>query len=344
LKVLVTGGAGYIGSHTIVELLLEGHEVVCLDNFCNSSPKAIDRIIKICDTEGLSDPAITVIEGDIRYEETIKNIFKSHSIESVIHFAGLKAIGESVEKPLKYYINNVGGTLNLLKAMRNAEVYQIVFSSTATVYGEPDNLPLSEESPTKQPTNPYSQSKLIIENILKDLSKSDNRWKIALLRYFNPVGAHPSGLIGENPNGLPNNLVPYISQVAVGKLEKLGIFGNDYSTPDGTGIRDYLHVVDLAKGHLKALDKINNSKALNIWNLGTGQGSSVFDVVKSFEKACGKEIPYEIKPRRSGDIAKYWADPSKAAMELDWKAELDLDQMLEDSWRWQNQNPNGYND
>ena len=228
--------------------------------------------------------------------------------------------------------------------MRNAAVYQIVFSSTATVYGEPDNLPLSEESPTKQSTNPYSQSKLVIENILKDLSESDNRWKIALLRYFNPVGAHPSGLIGENPNGIPNNLVPYISQVAVGKLEKLGIFGNDYSTPDGTGIRDYLHVVDLAKGHLKALDKINNTKALNIWNLGTGRGSSVFEVVKSFEKACGKKIPYEIKPRRSGDIAKYWADPSKAAMELDWKAELDLDQMMEDSWRWQNQNPNGYND
>ena len=344
MKVLVTGGAGYIGSHTIVELLLEGHEVVCLDNFCNSSPKVIDRIIKICDSDGLSEQAITVIEGDIRSEETIKNIFKSHSIESVIHFAGLKAIGESVEKPLKYYNNNVGGTLNLLQAMRNAEVYQIVFSSTATVYGEPDNLPLSEESPTKQPTNPYSQSKLVIENILKDLSESDNRWKIALLRYFNPVGAHPSGLIGENPNGLPNNLVPYISQVAVGKLEKLGIFGNDYSTSDGTGIRDYLHVVDLAKGHLKALDKINNSKALNIWNLGTGRGISVFEVVKSFEKACGKKIPYEIKPRRSGDIAKYWADPSKAAMELDWKAELDLDQMLEDCWRWQNQNPNGYND
>ncbi|MGB0610978.1 MAG: UDP-glucose 4-epimerase GalE, partial [Verrucomicrobiales bacterium] len=216
--------------------------------------------------------------------------------------------------------------------------------STATVYGEPDNLPLSEESQTKQPTNPYSQSKLVIENILKDLSESDNRWKIALLRYFNPVGAHPSGLIGENPNGLPNNLVPYISQVAVGKLEKLGIFGNDYSTPDGTGIRDYLHVVDLAKGHLKALDKINNSKALNIWNLGTGRGSSVFEVVKSFEKACGKKIPYEIKPRRSGDIAKYWADPSKAEIELGWKAELNLDQMMEDTWRWQNQNPNGYID
>ena len=343
MNVLVTGGSGYIGSHTIVELLLEGHEVVCLDNFCNSSPRAIDRVIKICDNEGLVDPAITVIEGDIRSEESINKVFKNHQIDNVIHFAGLKAIGESVEKPLKYYNNNVGGTLNLLQAMRNAEVYQIVFSSTATVYGEPDNLPLCEESPTKQPTNPYSQSKLVIENILKDLSESDNRWKIALLRYFNPVGAHPSGLIGENPNGLPNNLVPYISQVAVGKLEKLGIFGDNYSTPDGTGIRDYLHVVDLAKGHLKALDKINNSKALNIWNLGTGQGSSVFEVVKSFEKACGKKIPYEIKPRRSGDIAEYWADPSKAEIELGWKAELNLDQMMEDAWRWQNQNPNGYN-
>ena len=344
MKVLVTGGAGYIGSHTIVELLLQGHEVVCLDNFCNSSPKAIDRIIKICDNEGLVDPAITVIEGDIRSEETIKNIFKSHSIESVIHFAGLKAIGESVEKPIKYYNNNVGGTLNLLQAMQNAEVYQIVFSSTATVYGEPDHLPLSEESPTKKPTNPYSQSKLVIENILKDLSESDNRWKIALLRYFNPVGAHPSGLIGENPNGIPNNLVPFISQVAVGKLEKLGIFGDDYQTPDGTGIRDYLHVVDLAKGHLKALDKINNSNGINIWNLGTGQGSSVMEVMKSFEKAYGRNIPYEIKPRRPGDIDKFWADPSKAEIELGWKAELNLDQMMEDTWRWQKKNPNGYDE
>ena len=344
MKVLVTGGAGYIGSHTILELLLKGHEVVCLDNFCNSSPRAIDRIIQVCRIEGLLNPPITLVEGDIRLKEPLNNTFKNHPVESVIHFAGLKAIGESVEKPLKYYNNNVGGTLNLLQAMRIAEVYQIVFSSTATVYGEPDNLPLSEDSPTKQPTNPYSQSKLIIENILKDLSKSDNRWKIALLRYFNPVGAHPSGLIGENPNGIPNNLVPYISQVAIGKLEKLSIFGNNYSTPDGTGIRDYLHVVDLAKGHLKALDKIKNSKALNIWNLGTGRGSSVLEVVKSFEQACEKKIPYEIKPRRSGDIAEYWADPSKAAIELEWKAELDLNQMMEDAWRWQNQNPNGYND
>jgi UDP-glucose 4-epimerase len=343
VKVLVTGGAGYIGSHTIVELLLKGYEVVCLDNFCNSSPRAIDRIIKICMIEGLLNPPITLLEGDIRLKEPLNNTFKNHSIESVIHFAGLKAIGESVEKPLNYYNNNVGGTLNLLQAMRNAEVYQIVFSSTASVYGVPDNLPLSEESPTKQPTNPYSQSKLVIENILKDLYESDNHWKIALLRYFNPVGAHPSGLIGENPNGIPNNLVPYISQIAVGKLEKLGIFGDDYGTPDGTGIRDYLHVVDLAKGHLKALDKINNSNGINIWNLGTGQGSSVFEVVKSFEKACEKRIPYEIKPRRPGDIDKYWADPSKAEIELGWKAELDLDQMMEDAWRWQNQNPNGYN-
>ena len=344
MKVLVTGGAGYIGSHTILELLLEGHEVVCLDNFCNSSPKAIDRIIKICDNEGLSDPAITVIEGDIRSEESMNKVFKNHQIDNVIHFAGLKAIGESVEKPLKYYNNNVGGTLNLLQAMRNAEVYQIVFSSTATVYGEPDNLPLSEESLTKKPTNPYSQSKLVIENILKDLSESDNRWKIALLRYFNPVGAHPSGLIGENPNGIPNNLVPYISQVAVGKLEKLGIFGDDYQTPDGTGIRDYLHVVDLAKGHLKALDKINNSNGINIWNLGTGQGSSVMEVMKSFEKAYGRKIPYEIKPRRPGDIDKFWADPSKAEIELSWKAELSLDQMMEDTWRWQKKNPNGFDE
>ena len=344
MNVLVTGGAGYIGSHTIVELLLEGHEVVCLDNFCNSSPKAIDRIIQICEREGLLNPPITLVEGDICLKEPLNNTLKNHPIESVIHYAGLKAIGESVEKPLNYYNSNVGGTLNLLQAMQKAEVYQIVFSSTATVYGEPDNLPRSEESPTKKPTNPYSQSKLVIENILKDLSKSDNRWKIALLRYFNPVGAHPSGLIGENPNGIPNNLVPFISQVAVGKLEKLGIFGDNYQTPDGTGVRDYLHVVDLAKGHLKALDTISNSNGVNIWNLGTGRGSSVFEVITSFEKACGKKIPYEIKSRRSGDIAKFWADSSKAEVDLDWKAELDLDQMMGDTWRWQNQNPNGYDD
>ena len=344
MKVLVTGGAGYIGSHTILELLLQGYEVVCLDNFCNSSPKAIDRVIKICGNEGLLDPAITVIDGDIRSKESINKVFRNHQIDKVIHFAGLKAIGESVEKPILYYENNIGGTLKLLQAMQEAEVFQIVFSSTATVYGEPDHLPLNERSPTKQPTNPYSKSKLIIENILCDLSKSEKRWKIALLRYFNPVGAHPSGLIGENPNGIPNNLVPYISQVAVGKLEKLGIFGDDYQTPDGTGIRDYLHVVDLAKGHLKALDKINNSNGINIWNLGTGLGSSVMEVIKSFEKAYGRNIPYEIKPRRPGDIDKFWADPSNAEIELGWKAELNLDQMMEDTWRWQKKNPNGYDD
>jgi len=344
LKVLVTGGAGYIGSHTIVELLLEGHEVVCLDNFCNSSPKAIDRIIKICESEGLVDAPLELIKGDILNENLLKEIFSIHSINNVIHFAGLKAVGESGEKPIEYYKNNVEGSIKLFRAMSEAEVFKIAFSSSATVYGEPKKLPICEKQPTQEPTNPYGKTKLIIENILHDIANSDDRWHIAILRYFNPIGAHSSGLIGDYPNSIPNNLVPFISQVAVGNLTKLQIFGNDYPTKDGTGVRDYIHVVDLAKGHLKSLQTLEQKNGAHIWNLGTGQGYSVLEIIGAFEKASQKSIPYEFVERRQGDIASCWADPYKAKIELDWKAELYLNQMMEDSWRWQNQNPNGYND
>ena len=343
MNVLVTGGTGYIGSHTSLELLITGHEVIILDNFSNSSPEVVDRIIQICKDDGLSEPPLTVVDGDICDQQELKEVFSENSIDAVIHFAGLKAIGESVEKPLDYYKNNVQGSITLFQAMRESGVCHLIFSSSATVYGDPDNLPLSEKSPSKEPTNPYGRSKLMIEGILKDLALSDKKWHIALLRYFNPVGAHPSGLIGEDPNDIPNNLVPYISQVAIGKLEKLKVFGNDYPTPDGTGIRDYLHVVDLAKGHLKALDAIQTNEGANVWNLGTGQGHSVLEVINAFEKASGKTIPYEISPRRDGDIASCWTDPSKAKKELDWTTELNLDQMMEDTWRWQKNNPEGYN-
>jgi len=343
VNVLVTGGTGYIGSHTSLELLITGHEVIILDNFSNSSPEVVDRIIQICKDDGLSEPPLTVVDGDICDQQELKEVFSENSIDAVIHFAGLKANGESVEKPLDYYKNNVQGSITLFQAMRESGVCHLIFSSSATVYGDPDNLPLSEKSPSKEPTNPYGRSKLMIEGILKDLALSDKKWHIALLRYFNPVGAHPSGLIGEDPNDIPNNLVPYISQVAIGKLEKLKVFGNDYPTPDGTGIRDYLHVVDLAKGHLKALDAIQANEGANVWNLGTGQGHSVLEVIKAFEKASGKTIPYEISPRRDGDIASCWTDPSKAKKELDWTTELNLDQMMEDTWRWQKNNPDGYN-
>ena len=343
MNVLVTGGTGYIGSHTSLELLITGHEVIILDNFSNSSPEVVDRIIQICKDDGLSEPPLTVVDGDICDQQELKEVFSENSIDAVIHFAGLKAIGESVEKPLDYYKNNVQGSITLFQAMRESGVCHLIFSSSATVYGDPDNLPLSEKSPSKEPTNPYGRSKLMIEGILKDLALSDKKWHIALLRYFNPVGAHPSGLIGEDPNDIPNNLVPYISQVAIGKLEKLKVFGNDYPTPDGTGIRDYLHVVDLAKGHLKALDAIQTNEGANVWNLGTGQGHSVLEVINAFEKASGKTIPFEISPRRDGDIASCWTDPSKAKEELDWTTELNLDQMMKDTWRWQKNNPDGYN-
>ena len=344
MKVLITGGAGYIGSHTIVELLLDGHEVVCLDNFCNSSPKAIDRVIKICQNQGLSDAPITVIKGDVCSRDDLKNVFDHHQIKNVIHFAGLKAVGESGKKPLEYYKNNVEGSIKLFEAMTKADVFEIAFSSSATVYGEPIELPIKEILPTQEPTNAYGKTKLIIENILKDIAKSDNRWRVALLRYFNPVGAHSSGLIGENPRDVPNNLVPYISQVAVGNLEKVQVFGNDYPTKDGTGVRDYIHVVDLAKGHLRSLEALKRNKGANVWNLGTGQGYSVLEMIEAFEKASNTKIPYEIIQRRCGDIASCWADTSKAKIELGWKAELNLNQMMEDTWRWQNKNPNGYID
>ena len=344
MNVLVTGGSGYIGSHTIVELLLEGHEVVCLDNFCNSSPRAIDRIIKICESKGLVDAPLQLIEGDILNENLLKEIFSDHSINSVIHFAGLKAVGESGEKPIKYYKNNVEGSIKLFRAMSEAEVFKIAFSSSATVYGEPEKLPICEKQPSKEPTNPYGRTKLIIEKILQDVASSDDRWHIALLRYFNPVGAHSSGLIGESPNTIPNNLVPYISQVAVGNLAKLQIFGSDYPTKDGTGVRDYIHVVDLAKGHLKSLQILEQKNGTHIWNLGTGQGYSVLEIIGAFEKSSQKSIPYEFVERRQGDIASCWADPSKAAVELEWKAESNLNEMMKDTWRWQNQNPNGYID
>ena len=344
MKVLVTGGAGYIGSHTIVELLIEGHEVVCLDNFCNSSPRAIDRIIKICESKGLVNAPLKLIQGDILNENLLKEIFSDHSINSVIHFAGLKAVGESGKKPMKYYKNNVEGSIKLFRAMSEAEVFKIAFSSSATVYGEPEKLPICEKQPTQEPTSPYGKTKLIIENILHDIANSDDRWHIALLRYFNPVGAHSSGLIGESPNSIPNNLVPYISQVAVGNLAKLQIFGSDYPTKDGTGVRDYIHVVDLAKGHLKSLQILEQKNGTHIWNLGTGKGYSVIEIIGAFEKVSQKSIPYEFVERRKGDISSCWADPSKAKIELDWKAELNLDEMMKDTWRWQNQNPNGYID
>lgn len=336
MSILVTGGTGYIGSHTIVELLNAGHDVLVLDNLSNSSLTALRRVEKI------TGKAVNFVSGDIRNADLLSALFAENSIESVIHFAGLKAVGESVQKPLEYYDNNVSGTLVLLEAMRRAEVFQLVFSSSATVYGEPQQMPITEEFAVGGTTNPYGTSKLMVEQILQDLSKSEPRWSIALLRYFNPVGAHESGLIGEDPNGIPNNLLPYIAQVTVGRLEKLAVFGDDYATPDGTGVRDYIHVVDLALGHLKALAYLAHHNGLNTYNLGTGQGYSVLQMVKAFERASGRKVPYNIAPRRAGDIAECWSDPSKAFKELGWQATLELDRMMTDAWRWQSQNPQGY--
>jgi len=334
-RILVTGGAGYIGSHTCVELLDAGHEVVVVDNLSNSSFTALERV------QELTGKVLTFIHADLRDKPAMEEIFREYPVEAVIHFAGLKAVGESVEKPLEYYENNVGGTLNLLHAMRGAGVKAIVFSSSATVYGDPESLPIREDFPLSA-TNPYGRSKLIIEEMLRDLHRSDPAWDIAILRYFNPVGAHPSGRIGESPNDIPNNLMPYISQVAVGRLEKLSVFGDDYPTPDGTGVRDYIHVVDLALGHLKALEKLASHPGLVTYNLGTGQGYSVLEMVEAFGRASGRDIPYEITARRPGDIAACWADPSLAEKELDWKAERGLEEMCEDTWRWQRNNPAGY--
>ena len=334
-KILVTGGAGFIGSHTCVELLEAGYEVVIVDNFSNSKPEALNRIKKITGKD------FAFYEADLLDLEALEKIFEENKIDAVIHFAGLKAVGESVQKPVEYYHNNITGTLMLIKAMRKYGCKKIVFSSSATVYGPVNKAPYTEDMPTSA-TNPYGYTKVMIEQILRDVYVSDNDWSVSLLRYFNPIGAHKSGLIGEDPNGIPNNLLPYICQVAVGKLEKLGVFGDDYDTPDGTGVRDYIHVVDLALGHVKAIEKLQENPGLKIYNLGTGHGYSVLDIVKNFEAASGVHIPYEIKPRRAGDIATCYCDASKAYKEMGWKAERDLKKMCADSWNWQKNNPNGY--
>lgn len=335
-KILVTGGSGYIGSHTVLQLLEANYDVVVLDNFSNSSAISLERVCE------LTNKTVNLIEGDIRDTDCLNTIFEEHDIDAVIHFAGLKAVGESVAQPAKYYENNVYGSLNLCKVMAAHNVKNIVFSSSATVYGDPVALPLNEDMPTGTPTNPYGMSKLMVELILTDLYKADTNWNIVLLRYFNPAGAHPSGRIGEDPNGIPNNLMPFITQVATGKRERLSIFGNDYDTVDGTGVRDYIHVEDLANGHLKALDKIDSKSGLFVCNLGTGQGFSVLEMVKAFEQASGKQIAYQISPRREGDVASCYADPSRASEALKWKATRGLERMCEDSWRWQSQNPDGY--
>lgn len=336
MKVLVTGGSGYIGSHTVLALLSVGFEVVVLDNLSNSSIESLKRIAKISGRESI------FVRGDIRDPVVLKRLFLEHSIDAVFHFAGLKAVGESVLNPLLYYDNNVHGSQVLLQAMANAGVFNLVFSSSATVYGEPNSVPISEMSSVGNIASPYGRSKFMVENILHDLSSSDLRWNIAILRYFNPVGAHESGLIGEDPNGIPNNLLPFISQVAIGKLSELTVFGDDYATFDGTGVRDYIHVVDLADGHLLALKALQTLTGCNVWNLGTGQGYSVLEMVRAFESASGKPVPYQIAPRRPGDIAVCYADPSKAAHELGWRANRGLPEMMLDTWRWQQMNPNGY--
>lgn len=334
MKILVTGGAGYIGSHTCVELLNHDYEVIVVDNLYNSCEEALERVEKI------TGKTLTFYEGDLLDRELLDRIFEKERPEAVIHFAGYKAVGESVEKPIEYYHNNITGTLILCDVMRKYDCKKIVFSSSATVYGDPAFVPITEECPKGVITNPYGQTKSMIEQILTDIQISDPSWSVVLLRYFNPIGAHSSGLIGEDPKGIPNNLVPYIAKVAVGKLEKLGVFGDDYDTPDGTGVRDYIHVVDLAAGHVCALEHIK--EGVSIYNLGTGHGYSVLDVVKAYGKACGKEIPYEIKPRRAGDIAQCYSDPSKAERELGWNARYGIEEMCRDSYHWQSQNPDGY--
>lgn len=335
MKILVTGGAGYIGSHTCVELLAAGHEPVVIDNFVNSSEESVKRAEKI------SGKKIPLYCGDVRDGELLERIFNENKIEWVIHFAGLKAVGESCAKPIEYYDNNLGGTMSLLNAMRAHGCKKIVFSSSATVYGTPEKLPLDETCRVGDTTNPYGTSKFFQEIMLSDVCKADGEWRVVLLRYFNPVGAHESGLIGEDPKGIPNNLTPYIAKVAVGELKEVGVFGNDYSTPDGTGVRDYIHVVDLAKGHVAAVNKIKTA-GVHVYNLGTGVGYSVLDMIRAFEKACGHAVPYAVKPRRAGDIAACYADASKAKRELGWEAKLGINEMCESLWNWQSKNPNGY--
>ena len=335
MKILVTGGAGFIASHTNVELLNAGYDVVVVDNLVNSSRESVARV------EELTGKKISFYEEDLLNEKAIDAIFEKENIDSVIHFAALKAVGESCQIPLRYFDNNLTGTLNLLKVMEKHGVKSIVFSSSATVYGKPESVPIREDFPLSV-SNPYGRTKLIIEDMLRDIYKSDNEWDIALLRYFNPIGAHESGMIGENPHGIPNNLLPYVAKVAAGQLECVNVFGDDYDTPDGTGVRDYIHVVDLATGHIKALEKLVTHPGLVTYNLGTGVGYSVLDIIKNFEKACGKEIPYKITPRRPGDIDMCYAAPAKAKEELGWEATRSIDKMCEDAWRWQTKNPNGY--
>lgn len=336
MAILVTGGAGFIGSHTCVELLNAGYEVIVVDNLCNSSQESLRRVEKI------TGKNVKFYEADIRDTDMLNQIFDKESVECVIHFAGLKAVGESVAKPLEYYDNNISGTLRLCDVMRNHGVKNIIFSSSATIYGEPAFIPITEECPKGICTNPYGWTKWMLEQILTDLHTADPEWNVVLLRYFNPIGAHKSGLIGEDPKGIPNNLMPYVAQVAIGKLECLGVFGNDYDTPDGTGVRDYIHVVDLAIGHVKALKKIQEKAGVSIYNLGTGTGYSVLDMVHAFEEASGRKVPYQIKARRAGDIASCYSDAAKAKEELGWTAERGLKEMCEDAWRWQSQNPDGY--
>lgn len=335
VNVLLTGGAGYIGSHTAVECLAAGHEVVVFDNLSNSSVKSLERV------EQIAGRSVTFIQGDIRDRATLRTLFAGHRIDAVVHFAGLKAVGESVEKPLLYYDNNIAGSIALFEEMAAADVKAVVFSSSATVYGDPATVPITEDFPLSA-TNPYGRSKLFIEDMLRDVALADPAWNIALLRYFNPVGAHKSGLIGEDPRGIPNNLMPYVAQVAVGRRPHLNVFGGDYPTPDGTGVRDYIHVVDLARGHVAALNKLLQLGGVQTWNLGTGRGVSVLDMVRAFEAASGKPVPYRIVARRAGDVAQCWADPARAARELGWRAEYDLSRMCADAWRWQAGNPEGY--
>ena len=336
MNILLTGGAGYIGSHTIIELDKAGHSVVVVDNLVNSNPESLRRVSKIIGKE------IPFYEVDVRDRENLSKVFDENKIDAVIHFAGLKAVGESVSKPLEYYHNNMTGTFILLDVMRQHGCKNIIFSSSATVYGDPAIIPITEECPKGHCTNPYGQTKSMLEEVLMDVQKADPEWNVVLLRYFNPIGAHQSGMIGENPNGIPNNLMPYITQTAVGIRKELGVFGNDYDTPDGTGVRDYIHVCDLASGHVAALKAIEKKCGLAIYNLGTGHGYSVLDVVKAFEKVNGVKVPYSIKPRRPGDIATCYCNPAKAEAELGWKAKYGIDEMCRDSWNWQKNNPNGY--
>ena len=338
--VLVTGGAGFIGSHTVVELLQHDYQVIIVDDLSNASEKVIDRIDTI--VGGDHAQQLTFYKADVNDRAALHAIFDDNHIDRVIHFAGFKAVGESVSKPLEYYANNIGGTLTLVDVMRAHGVTSIIFSSSATVYGDPDSLPLTEESPKKPATNPYGWTKWMIEQILHDLTVADPAWNVVLLRYFNPIGAHPSGLMGEDPKGIPNNLLPYVAQVAVGKRDCVHVFGNDYDTPDGTGIRDYIHVCDLASGHVAALRWMNGRAGCEVFNLGTGRGTSVLEIIRAFSAACGQDLPYQIEPRRPGDVTANYADCSKAQREMGWEARYDIDDMCRDAWNWQSHNPNGY--